>query len=93
MEAEQSAEKNVYRVQGFTCAGCAGKFERNVKELDGVTDAKVNFGAAKLTVIGKASIKEIEKAGAFEHLKILPEKGAVETPAEPFIKKHSSLLA
>lgn len=93
MEAEQSAEKNVYRVQGFTCAGCAGKFERNVKELDGVTDAKVNFGAAKLTVIGKASIKEIEKAGAFEHLKILPEKGAVETPAEPFIKKHAVLLA
>ncbi|MGX1192031.1 heavy metal translocating P-type ATPase [Metabacillus sp. SLBN-84] len=93
MEAEQSAERNVYRVQGFTCAGCAGKFERNVKELDGVTDAKVNFGAAKLTVIGKASIKEIEKAGAFEHLKILPEKGTVETPAEPFIKKHAALLA
>ncbi|KEZ48646.1 heavy metal translocating P-type ATPase [Metabacillus indicus] len=93
MEAEQSAEKNVYRVQGFTCAGCAGKFERNVKELDGVTDAKVNFGAAKLTVMGTASIKEIEKAGAFEHLKILPEKGAVETPAEPFIKKHGALLA
>ncbi|MEM5016928.1 heavy metal translocating P-type ATPase [Metabacillus indicus] len=93
MEAEQSAEKNVYRVQGFTCAGCAGKFERNVKELDGVTDAKVNFGAAKLTVMGTASIKEIEKAGAFEHLKILPEKGAVETPAEPFIKKHAALLA
>ncbi|MDQ0857393.1 heavy metal translocating P-type ATPase [Bacillus sp. V2I10] len=92
MEAEQTAEKNVYRVQGFTCAGCAGKFERNVKELDGVTDAKVNFGAAKLTVIGKASIKEIEKAGAFEHLKILPEKGAVQTPDEPFLKKHASLL-
>ncbi|UAL51886.1 heavy metal translocating P-type ATPase [Metabacillus dongyingensis] len=92
MEAEQSAEKNVYRVQGFTCAGCAGKFERNVKELDGVTDAKVNFGAAKLTVIGKASIDDIEKAGAFEHLKILPEKGAVQAPAEPFLKKYGALL-
>lgn len=92
MGAEQSAEKNVYRVQGFTCAGCAGKFERNVKELDGVTDAKVNFGAAKLTVIGKASIDDIEKAGAFEHLKILPEKGAVQAPAEPFLKKYGALL-
>lgn len=93
MGAEQSAEKNVYRVQGFTCAGCAGKFERNVRELDGVTDAKVNFGAAKLTVIGKASIDDIEKAGAFEHLKILPEKGAVQAPAEPFLKKYGALLA
>ncbi|MGM0923052.1 MAG: heavy metal translocating P-type ATPase [Bacillota bacterium] len=92
MGAEQSAEKNVYRVKGFTCAGCAGKFERNVKELDGVTDAKVNFGAAKLTVIGKASIDDIEKAGAFEQLKILPEKGADQAPAEPFLKKYGALL-
>ncbi|MGG4491486.1 heavy metal translocating P-type ATPase [Metabacillus idriensis] len=92
MGAEQTAEKNVYRVQGFTCAGCAGKFERNVKELDGVSDAKVNFGAAKLTVIGNASIRDIEKAGAFEHLKILPEKGAVQAPKETFLKKYGALL-
>ena len=38
-EASQD-EKNVYRVQGFTCANCAGKFEDNVKGLAGVSDAK-----------------------------------------------------
>ncbi|REG22685.1 heavy-metal-associated domain-containing protein, partial [Jeotgalicoccus halotolerans] len=38
-------EKKVYRVQGFSCANCAGKFERNVKKLPEVQDAKVNFGA------------------------------------------------
>lgn len=90
---EQIAEKNVYRVQGFTCAGCAGKFERNVKELNGVQDAKVNFGAAKLTVVGNASIKELEKAGAFENLKLSPEKGKVQVVKEPFMKKYGSLVA
>ncbi|WP_191567629.1 heavy metal translocating P-type ATPase [Metabacillus idriensis] len=90
---DQTAEKNVYRVQGFTCAGCAGKFERNVKELNGVHDAKVNFGAAKLTVVGNASVKELEKAGAFENLKLSPEKGKVQTVKEPFMKKYGSLLA
>ncbi|PAK94177.1 heavy-metal-associated domain-containing protein, partial [Peribacillus simplex] len=67
-------EKNVYRVQGFTCANCAGKFENNVKKLSGVQDAKVNFGASKISVYGDATIDELEKAGAFENLKIAPEK-------------------
>ncbi|WP_028611086.1 heavy-metal-associated domain-containing protein [Paenibacillus harenae] len=35
-EAE-NGEKQIYRVQGFTCTGCAGIFEKNVKNLPGVT--------------------------------------------------------
>lgn len=68
------ASKNIYRVEGFSCAHCAGKFERNVKELPGVQDAKVNFGASKISVTGEATIEELERAGAFENLKVLPEK-------------------
>lgn len=66
--------KNVFRVQGFTCTNCAGKFEKNVKDLPGVKDAQVNFGASKITVYGKTSVQELEKAGAFENLKVTPEK-------------------
>jgi len=63
-----------YRVQGLSCAHCATIFEKNVKELEGVQDAKVNLGAAKITVEGTASIEEIEKAGAFDNLRIRDEK-------------------
>lgn len=99
-KTEESLEsKNVYRVEGFTCANCAGKFEKNVKELPGVQDAKVNFGASKIAVYGDATIEELEKAGAFENLKVTPENAVRESrPAiseetkEPFYKKHSTLL-
>ncbi|MBN7453281.1 heavy metal translocating P-type ATPase, partial [Mycobacteroides abscessus subsp. abscessus] len=95
-------EMKTYRVQGFTCANCAGKFEKNVKQLSGVEDAKVNFGASKIVVYGNATIEELEKAGAFENLKVTPEKSARQASQEvkedtkedkvPFYKKHSTLL-
>lgn len=72
-EKDMETNKNVYRVQGFSCINCATKFEKNVRNIDGVTEAKVNFGAAKLTVVGEVSMEQLEKAGAFEGLKIYPE--------------------
>ena len=99
---EVNEDKNVYRVEGFTCANCAGKFENNVKQLAGVEDAKVNFGASKIAVYGNATIEELEKAGAFENLKVTPEKSTRQASQEvkedtkedkvPFYKKHSTLL-
>ena len=104
-EATISENKNVYRVEGFSCANCAGKFEKNVKELPGVQDAKVNFGASKITVYGETTVEELEKAGAFENLKVFPDKS--EAPSStvnqidkevtkeakiPFYQKHSTLL-
>lgn len=99
-EPEIIKDKNVYHVNGFSCANCAGKFENNVKKLSNVHDAKVNFGASKISVYGEASIEELEKAGAFENLEVIPEKpnrapGAENEPKEdkiPFYKKHSILL-
>lgn len=64
-QALEQLETKTYRVQGLTCTNCAAKFEQNVKALPGVKEAKVNFGAAKLTVWGEATIEELEQAGAF----------------------------
>lgn len=86
-------QKQVYRVQGFTCANCAQKFENNLKSLQGVEDAKVNFGASKVTVHGTATVSELEKAGAFENLKLAAENEDIEeaTPV-PFYKKHFRVI-
>ncbi|MGX9135165.1 heavy metal translocating P-type ATPase [Rummeliibacillus sp. JY-2-4R] len=98
---EPQNEKQTYRVEGFSCANCAGKFERNVKELPNVEDAKVNFGASKISVVGRATVKELEKAGAFENLKVTVEQPFHATPKViekskekkvPFYIKHSTLL-
>lgn len=89
---------NVYRVEGFSCAGCAGAFEKNVKKLDGVTDAKVNFGASKITVYGSTNVAELEQAGAFEKLKVRPEhertapSSSEEQEPTSFIQKHMTLI-
>nr|WP_305147724.1 heavy metal translocating P-type ATPase [Anoxybacillus gonensis] len=79
-----------YRVQGFTCANCAAKFENNVKSLPGVQDAKVNFGASKITVWGTTTIEELEKAGAFENLKVREDKEK-SVKREPFWKQKENI--
>lgn len=90
----KASKQTTYRVDGLTCTNCAGKFEKNVKNLEGVTDAKVNFGAGKISVYGETSISQIEKAGAFENLRITNEKDYLNTPAmkESFLKKNWHLV-
>jgi Zn2+/Cd2+-exporting ATPase len=87
------AHKQTYRVEGFTCAGCAAKFEKNVQHLNGVVDAKVNFGAAKITVYGDTTKESVEKAGAFEGLR-LTEDGMrkVQEKKEPLYRRYKHLL-
>lgn len=83
-------EMTTYRVQGFTCTNCAGIFENNVKQLPGVKDAKVNFGASKVYVQGNTTIEELEKAGAFENLKVRDEKEQ-KVEREPFWKQKENI--
>ncbi|MFB1100476.1 heavy metal translocating P-type ATPase [Terribacillus sp. JSM ZJ617] len=79
-----------YRVQGLSCSNCAAKFERNVKELPGVQDAKINFGAAKIYVNGDTTIEDLEKAGAFENLKIREEREK-KVERSPFWKQKENI--
>ncbi|MGG3624988.1 heavy metal translocating P-type ATPase [Bacillus gobiensis] len=84
------AQQKTYRVQGFSCANCAATFEKNVKQLEGVEDAQVNFGASKLTVKGDTTIAELEKAGAFENLKVRDDKEQA-VKREPFWKQKENI--
>lgn len=48
-----------------------------MKHLDGVLDATVNFGASKITITGETTLEALEKAGAFENLKLRNENEKV----------------
>ena len=57
-----NVEKKEYRLENLSCANCARKFENNIKSLPTVQEATVNFGAAKVSVIGWM---EIDFLGCF----------------------------
>ncbi|MBN1681126.1 MAG: copper-translocating P-type ATPase [Anaerolineae bacterium] len=57
-------------VVGMTCANCATNVERNVRKLDGVQDASVNFASERLTLVYDdallktgAIVERVRKAG------------------------------
>ncbi|ARD49133.1 heavy metal translocating P-type ATPase [Sporosarcina sp. P33] len=85
-----ASEKNVYRLQGLSCTSCAAKFEKNIRQIDSVEDVQLNFGASKLTVAGDASILQLEEAGAFDGIKVFPEKQRVIKQHQPFWKKREN---
>lgn len=91
--SEKMTEKT-YRIEGLSCTNCAGKFEKNVKQLPGVTSATVNFGASKISVEGQTTIEELEEAGAFENLIIRDDQENDEQvrSKESFIKRNIALI-
>jgi len=48
---EEGQQKSTqFRLSGLDCADCAAKLEKKVSGLPGVVEARVNFGASKMTV-------------------------------------------
>lgn len=84
------SQYKTYRIQGLSCTNCAAKFENNVRDLEGVKEAKINFGASKISISGSATIEDIEKAGAFDNLKIRTEQEQV-TEKEPIWKQKENI--
>jgi Cd2+/Zn2+-exporting ATPase len=81
--------QKTYRLENLSCTSCAAKFEKNVRELPDINHVNLNFGASKLTVDGNVSIEELEKAGAFDHIRVFPEKEKVEYV--PFYKRRQPI--
>ena len=91
--SEKMTEKT-NRIEGLSSKNCAGKYEKNVKQLPGVTSATVNFGASKISVEGQTTIEELEEAGAFENLIIRDDQENDEQvrSKESFIKRNIALI-
>lgn len=86
-------EQQQYRLQNLSCANCAAKFERNVRDISSVQECQVNFGAAKLTIIGDATIEQLEQAGAFDGIKIVAASERKMKKSVPFYKRKENVLA
>lgn len=84
-------DKKEYRLENLSCANCAMKFESNIKSLATVQEATVNFGAAKVSIIGEVSIEEIEKAGAFDGIKVVPVTQR-KIEKTPFLKRKENVV-
>ncbi|WP_203340444.1 heavy metal translocating P-type ATPase [Planococcus beijingensis] len=78
-----------YRLENLSCTSCAAKFEKNVRELPEIRNVNLNFGASKLTVDGDVSIEALEKAGAFDHIRVYPEKEKVKQV--PFYQRRQTI--
>ncbi len=83
-----SKQQHTYRLQGLSCANCAAKFEKNIREIDSVQDVELNFGASKITVQGEASIEQLEKAGAFDGIKVYTENQQLERKKRTLLEKQ-----
>lgn len=57
-----------FTVPGMRCAGCIGKIERELPQVPGVVEARVNFSAKRVAVRHDASIDEVGIVRALELL-------------------------
>jgi Cu2+-exporting ATPase len=57
-----------FTVPGMRCAGCISKIERELPQVPGVAEARVNFSAKRVAVLHDASIDEAGIVRALEHL-------------------------
>ncbi len=88
-----SEEQQIYRVEGISCTNCAKTFENNIKHIEGVKDAEVNFGASKVAVTGVATVAEIEKAGSFEGIKVVNNPNEKQKKEPFWIRNHRLIIA
>ena len=82
-----------FRLENLSCANCAAKFERNIREIDNVEDVQLNFGAAKLTVTGQVTVNQLEEAGAFDGIKVSLASERKGLKSIPFYKRKENQLA
>ncbi|MCM3744971.1 cadmium-translocating P-type ATPase [Sporosarcina luteola] len=84
--------KTEYRLENLTCANCAMKFENNVNSIPSVSEATVNFGASKLSFTGDATMEELQAAGAFDGIQVVPLTKRNTEPKIPFYKRKENIV-
>src|SRR5699024_7596012 len=68
------------------------QFEKNIRKINSVDDVDLNFGAAKVTISGDITIKDIERAGAFDNIKVIEANQTNQFEKKPFFKQKQNQL-
>ncbi|MBF0779979.1 MULTISPECIES: heavy metal translocating P-type ATPase [unclassified Granulicatella] len=68
-QIHEPLSQDVLSIEGMSCANCASRIERSIREIDGVDDVQVNFA------IGKAYIKHDEKVSKQQLVTYIEELG------------------
>jgi Cd2+/Zn2+-exporting ATPase len=74
-EVDGVPEAKVFLLSGLTCADCAAKLEKSITMLPSVVTAKLNFGAAKLTVKGNVDVRLVIEEASKEGVSAAVEGG------------------
>lgn len=86
-------DKTEYRLENLTCGSCAKKFETNLNNLSSVEEVNLNFGASKMSIVGTATVAELEAAGAFDGIKVFPAaERRITEPVLPFYKRKENIV-
>ena len=93
-ESQEVAGEDARRfaVEGMDCAACAKTVEKAVIALDGVTSARVSFGAGTLVLDGRATDDAVAAAVRRAGYRVVnpPDDGA---PGMPFWRRDSRALS
>lgn len=85
--------KQQYRLNNLSCANCAAIFERNVRNIATVEDVQLNFGAAKITIVGDVTKEQLDAAGAFDGITASPVNERRVKKTKPFYKRRENIVA
>ncbi|MBO5240763.1 MAG: heavy metal translocating P-type ATPase [Clostridia bacterium] len=87
--------KQVLKIKGLDCAGCAAELERQISKMSGVSAASVSFVNQKIVVeydTAETLEKIVDAVNHFEDVKVINDGGRVESNAENY-KKNWLLIA
>lgn len=93
--ARRESDQKTIHLQGLTCANCAAKIEKQVKQLDGVIDAQINLvnqtlEVEVLTSIGEEIVEHVQEivVRLEPHVKVYQSKDLSQAEGEEGIGKE-----
>lgn len=88
-----SLKKVSLPVTGMSCVNCAANIERNVKKLNGIEDANVDFSGEKLNVIfDPGRLKEADIIECIQKIGFGVASGKVEIPLENLTDQNEAII-